>query len=57
VAGGIRDCHIDIQCDPQKPFRTFCEEARSLHATIHRVMLTFVFVFVVVIIVVNVFHL
>ena len=48
---------FEIQYDPRKPSRYFCEEARSLHATIHRVMLTFVFVFVVVIIVVNVFHL
>jgi len=48
---------FEIQYDPRKPSRYFCEEARSLYSTIHRVMLAVVFVFIVVIIVVNVFHL
>lgn len=48
---------FDIQYDPRKPSRYFCQEARSLRSTIRLVMLSVVFVFVVVIIVINLFHL
>ena len=51
------DDTFDLQYDPRKPSRYFCEEARSLFSTIHRVMISVVFVFIVVVIVINVFHL
>ena len=48
---------FELQCDPRKPSRYFCEEGRSLFSTIHRVMISVVFVFIVVVIMINVFHL
>jgi len=51
------DDTFDLQYDPRKPSRYFCEEARSLHSTVHRVIISAAFLFIVVIIVVNVFHL
>lgn len=48
---------FDVQYDPRKPSRYFCEEARSLFSTVRLLMLLLLIVFVGVIIIINIFHL
>ncbi|MBS1805025.1 MAG: DUF3592 domain-containing protein [Acidobacteria bacterium] len=48
---------FEIQYDPRKPSRYFCEEARSLFSTVRTVVLLFLVAFVAIIIVINIFHL